>query len=271
MFSYDSRRIISGSSDHTIKIWFIDNDDGKINVKCIKTLLGHTNNVNSVQFSSDNSIIVSGSSDGTIKIWSIIDYEKMNVKYIHTISGHKYGVYRTEISPDARKIASCGIYDNNIKIWSIDDNDGKLNIECLYTLEHTNTVCIRFSPDSTKIVSGSFDKIIKIWSSIDDILNVKCHTLLGHTKWISDVQFSPDASRIISGSIDGTLKIWSVDDNEETYDKCLYTLSEYSGKLSNIYFGSNNSSIAIGSYDGTIKILDISEYIPLPFKFKFAE
>lgn len=40
-------------------------------VKCIKTLEGHTKGVRSVAFSPDGKHIVSGSNDNTIKIWEI--------------------------------------------------------------------------------------------------------------------------------------------------------------------------------------------------------
>ena len=55
-------RIVSGSSDNTIKIW--DALTGQL----INTLTGHHNYVSSVAFSPDNSKIVSGSDDHTVKI-----------------------------------------------------------------------------------------------------------------------------------------------------------------------------------------------------------
>ena len=61
-FSPDGTKIISGSSDKTIKIW--DANTGQ----CLKTLEGHSNNVYSVAFSPDGTKIVSGSTDTTVKI-----------------------------------------------------------------------------------------------------------------------------------------------------------------------------------------------------------
>ena len=64
-YSTDGTKIISGSSDHTIKIW--DANTGE----CLKTLEGHSSYVNSVAYSPDGTKIVSGSEDNTVKIWGI--------------------------------------------------------------------------------------------------------------------------------------------------------------------------------------------------------
>ena len=63
--SSDSKYIVSGSYDKTIKIWNLESGQE------IKTLKGHSESVNSVAISSDNKYIVSGSADNSIKIWNI--------------------------------------------------------------------------------------------------------------------------------------------------------------------------------------------------------
>ena len=81
------------------------------------------------------------------------------------------------------------------------------NFTCLKTLEgHSDSVrSIAYSPDGTKIVSGSYDETIKIW----DANTGKClKTLEGHLSFVESVAFSPDGTKIISGSSDHTIKIW---------------------------------------------------------------
>lgn len=57
------RRIASGSSDHTVKVW--DTATGEQTL----TLKGHEGPVHSVAFSPDDTQILSGSQDGTVRIW----------------------------------------------------------------------------------------------------------------------------------------------------------------------------------------------------------
>ena len=87
---------------------------------------------------------------------------------------------------------------------------------------HTGTVnSVAFNPDGTKIVSGSWDRSIKIW-------NVKNGKLIktweahpgpseeyrGHplyAGWVNSVAFNHDGTKIVSGLHDKSIsiKIWS--------------------------------------------------------------
>jgi WD40 repeat protein len=62
-FSPDGSHIVSGSNDHTVRVW--DAVSGAI----LHTLKGHTDGVESVTFSPDGLRIVSGSDDCTARIW----------------------------------------------------------------------------------------------------------------------------------------------------------------------------------------------------------
>jgi len=105
--SSDSKYIVSGSSDDTIKIWNLNTG------KLIKTLKGHIGSVNSVAITKDNKYIVSGSSDNTIKIWNL-----NTGKLIKTLKGHSNTVYSVAISSDNKYIVS-GSDDKTMKIWDL--------------------------------------------------------------------------------------------------------------------------------------------------------
>ncbi len=83
----------------------------------------------------------------------------------------------------------------------------KDKVVCLKTLEgHSNLVTsVSYSPDGTKIISGSDDKTIKIW---DANKGEHLQTLRGHADFVNSVAYSPDGTKIISGSDDATVKIW---------------------------------------------------------------
>ena len=54
---------------------------------------------------------------------------------------------------------------------------------------HTNSVkSLAISPDNKKIVSGSFDKTIRVWDLDSGGL---INTLTGHTHWVRTVAISP--------------------------------------------------------------------------------
>jgi len=69
----------------------------------------------------------------------------------------------------------------------------------------SEVLSVAFSPDGTRIVSGSIDGTIRVWGArTGDTVAV---LLKGHTSWVWSVAFSPDGTRIVSGSNDQTIRV----------------------------------------------------------------
>ncbi|KAL5374687.1 hypothetical protein DPSP01_011778 [Paraphaeosphaeria sporulosa] len=121
---------------------------------------------------------------------------------------------------------------------------------CLQTLEgHSSGVTsVAFSPDSTRLASGSYDNTFKIW----DANSGAClQTLEGHSSGVTSVAFSPDSTRLASGSSDTTVKIWDANSGA-----CLQTLKGHSVRVTSVAFLPDSTRLASGSDDTTVKIWD---------------
>ena len=140
--SKDSKRIVSGSEDSTIRIW--DSKSGRLVGPPLK---GHEGWVQSVAYSPDNQRVVSGSSDKTVRVWDVARGETVMV-----LRGHLKGVDSVAYSNDGRYIASASSDDTN-RIWNAQTG------RCIHTLQVGRSgysqASITFSPDDKFIVSNS--------------------------------------------------------------------------------------------------------------------
>ncbi|KIM24753.1 hypothetical protein M408DRAFT_75414, partial [Serendipita vermifera MAFF 305830] len=150
-FAPDGRRIVSGSEDHTIRVW--DAETGETTV--LGPLQGHSDPVVSVSFSPDGKRIISGSWDHTIRVWDV----KTGQTVLGPLQGHRSSINTVSFSPDGKRIVS-GSWDHTFRVW-----DAKTGQTVLGPLQgHRSSInSVSFSPDGKRIVSGSHDHTIRVW------------------------------------------------------------------------------------------------------------
>ena len=129
--------------------------------------------------------------------------------------------------------------------------DGRCDNSLLTLKGHTKLINdVKFSPDGTKIVTGSDDKTAKIWDvNTSNLLK----TLKGHNEVISDVEFSPDGTKVVTASYDKKAKIWDV-----TTGNLLFTLNGHTDSISDSKFSPDGTKIVTASFDNTVKIWNVS-------------
>lgn len=103
--------------------------------------------------------------------------------------------------------------------------------------------CLQFS--GNRIVSGSDDNTLKVWSASTG----KClRTLVGHTGGVWSSQMWQNI--IISGSTDRTLKVWNADTGQ-----CIHTLYGHTSTVRCMHLHENK--VVSGSRDATLRVWDV--------------
>ena len=142
--------MVSGSEDATIKLW--DYETGEYE----RTLKGHTDTVNSIDFEPvKGKYLASSSADMTIKIW---DFTSADFECLKTLKGHDHNVSSVRfLNSDSIVSAS---RDKTIKIWQVESGF------CTKTLDNGHQDWIRKvmpSPCRKLMASCSNDQTIKVW------------------------------------------------------------------------------------------------------------
>jgi WD40 repeat protein len=107
---------------------------------------------------------------------------------------------------------------------------------------------VAFSPDGTRIVSGSKDQTIRVWDARTG--KTVAGPFKGHTHWVWSVAFSPDGMRIVSGSQDQTIRVWDA----RTGETVVGPFKGHTYSVLSVAFSPDGMRIVSGSNDRTIRI-----------------
>jgi guanine nucleotide-binding protein subunit beta-2-like 1 protein len=217
--------LISSSRDKTLIIWQL-NRDGEAYGHPMKRLKGHNHFVSDVVVSSCGQFAVSASWDKTLRLW---DLERGITTTRFT--GHKHDVLSVAFSADNRQIISAG-RDKTIKLWN---TLGELKWSQEGKNGHNEWVSsVQFSPTTQNpvIVSGSWDKTLKVWHLSNFGLK---NNFAGHSGYINTVTVSPDGSLAASGGQDGKAMLWDLGESAHNPLHCL----EGGNEISTLVFSPN--------------------------------
>jgi WD40 repeat protein/tetratricopeptide (TPR) repeat protein len=221
-------RILSWSTDHTLRIW--DANTGE----CLHILEGHKKDVTGAKL-MQNGLVLSWSHDQTLRIWDTNTGECLRV-----LAGHSMFVWGSLVLPDGRILSWSG--DNTLRIW--DSNSG----QCLFVLEgHTHIVKDSLVMQNGHILSWSYDNSLRIWNADTGT----CIQLLsGHNKEVNGALTLSD-DQIISWSNDNTLRIW-----DTSTGACLQVLEGHAEGVTGA-LALPKGRILSWSWDKTLRIWDM--------------
>jgi len=274
VFSPDGTLLATTSEDNTVRIWdantgeelkvidepdpgFVEFDPGRTRLaipiatgtdsrveirdvntgQVLRTLIGHEDDVNDVDFSKDGSRVATASSDGTIRIWDMSNGEEL-MRF-----GQESALYVVKFSPDDRFIAAAG-HDGRVKIWDVESGDLILTLT-----GHNNAIFfIDFSPDGKYLATASLDGTTKVWD-ISAGGNREWLTLAGHNHVVFSADYSPDGKHIATSSWDGTARVWDSNTGAN-----LLTLEDFTAEVARVTYSPDGTKLATADYSGMVKV-----------------
>jgi WD40 repeat protein len=111
--------------------------------------------------------------------------------------------------------------------------------------------CLSFTPDGAKLVSGSFDKTIKLWQ-LDT--GTALHTLTDRLKGVFALAVSPDGKLLASGSWGETIELWDLETGT-----LLHNLSQHQASVRSLAISPDSQTLISGSFDKTIKLWSLPD------------
>ncbi|KAL1574274.1 periodic tryptophan protein [Candida albicans] len=235
-------------------------------------------------FHPQSKLLVVGFTNGEFRLYEIEDFNliqslSMGQNAVNTVNINKTGEW---LAFGSAKLGQLLVYEWQSESYILKQQGH---------FDSMNTLC--YSPDGSRLVTGSDDGKIKIW----DVRSGFClMTFTEHTSAVTQVQFAKRGQVLFSSSLDGTIRAWDlirfrnfktftatsrvqfnclavdpsgeviVGGSQDTFEiyvwsvqtgQLLDSLTGHEGPISCLTFGKENSILASASWDKTIRIWNI--------------
>jgi len=238
-------RIITGSYD-TVRVW----REGA----CERTIGGGR----VVAALPGGARFVSASHDRTAKLWTFDGGLACTFavgNYVHSVAALPDGVHFVVGLSNGYGLPA------EVRLYHVDGTR-------VHTFTgHTNLVkAVAVTPDGQHIISGSNDKLVKVWSVSSKSLVSTCigHFSWSHSHFVHAVAAMPDGKRILSGSVDSTVRVWRLNgtlelDPERTFGPAFGAVSELHTGAVNALVALPDNQHALAASVATVKLFNVND------------
>ncbi|XP_068172691.1 autophagy-related protein 16-1 isoform X2 [Antennarius striatus] len=197
----------------------------------------HDGEVNAVRFSPGSRLLATGGMDRRVKLWEVVA-GRCEAK--GALTGSNAGITSIEFDSAGSYLLAAS-NDFASRIWTVDD----------YRLRHTLTghsgkvLSARFLLDNARIVSGSYDRTLKLW----DLRSKVCMKTVFTGSSCNDIVCTEQC--VMSGHFDKKVRFWDI--RAETIVRELELL----GRVTSLDLNHDRTELLTCSRDDLLKIVDL--------------
>ncbi|XP_051535257.1 autophagy-related protein 16-1-like isoform X6 [Myxocyprinus asiaticus] len=197
----------------------------------------HDGEVNAVRFGPGSRLLATGGMDRRVKLWEVISghCEPKGV-----LTGSNAGITSVDFDSAGSYLLAAS-NDFASRIWTVDD----------YRLRHTLTghsgkvLSARFLLDNARIVSGSYDRTLKLW----DLRSKVCMKTVFAGSSCNDIVCTEQC--VMSGHFDKKIRFWDIRAESTVCEL------ELLGRVTSLDLNHDRTELLACSRDDHVKIIDL--------------
>jgi WD40 repeat protein len=208
-----------------------------------------------VAYSPDGRLLVSRGAGNNLLVWDLTADKRLAV-----LGGHGDTIFDVAFSPDGRLLASA-CRDTKARVWNVPALWARATRESAASFKSlqlpvqvlSGAVDLRsvaFSPDSKRLLAGSYGKFVKMWDLADGRL---LGTYSGHKAPVLDARFTPDGRWVASSDTGGTVHVW-----DPSVGRLQRMIRGHTGSVPCVAFSPGGRRLATAGQDRVARVWDFT-------------
>lgn len=216
-FLGNGQSLAGRQEDKTVRIWNVQFNPGQPLPEEFGSMIQSMNHPASITTFAilDDQKLLTGSGDGAIRLWKVASDQPRSIPHPNLVDCVAFN------SDGTRLATAC--HDGVVRIYDLTKPNNPLvkDIKAHVATPQSHPVyVVLWSPDGKMLVSGSYDRSIKLWDATSGNLIREIKGFPepppaagqpippGHRDQVFCLAFSKDGKQLASGSSDRTVKLW---------------------------------------------------------------